>query len=146
MNDRLLVAASAEMLGAAAKAFELTLEYLKVREQFDRPIGSFQALQHIAVDEFINVEIAKSFVYRACASMDVGLEDSALAAAVKASTSGGALSVTKNAIQLHGGIGYADEHDIGLYLKRVAALAAQYGNQAAQTGRYAQLTGIEAVA
>ncbi len=146
MNDRLLVAASAEMLGAAAKAFELTLEYLKVREQFDRPIGSFQALQHIAVDEFINVEIAKSFVYRACASMDVGLEDSALAAAVKASTSGGALSVTKNAIQLHGGIGYADEHDIGLYLKRVAALAAQYGNQAVQTGRYAQLTGIEAVA
>ncbi len=145
INDRLIVATSAELLGAATKAFEITVEYLKVREQFDRPIGSFQALQHIAVDEFINVEIAKSFVYRVCASMDFGQEDSAMAAAVKASTSGGALSVAKNAIQLHGGIGYTDEHDIGLYLKRVAALAAQYGNQAAQIDRYAQLTNAVAV-
>ena len=145
LQDLTLLGLGAGLLGIMETALDMSVEYMKIRNQFDRPIGSFQALQHIVVDEFINVEIAKSFVYRVCASMDFGQEDSAMAAAVKASTSGGALSVAKNAIQLHGGIGYTDEHDIGLYLKRVAALAAQYGNQATQIDRYAQLTNAVAV-
>ena len=142
MNDRLLLGTGAELAGVMSKALDITLEYLKMREQFDRPIGSFQALQHRAVNEFINVELVRSFVFQVANAEDTGRASPELAAAVKAKSAGAALSLTKSAIQLHGGIGYTDEHDIGLYFKRAIALAAQYGNQAQQRARYARLSGL----
>ncbi len=143
IHDRMLLGLGAELLGVMEQALDTTLEYLKVREQFDRPIGSFQALQHRAVNEYVEVEMTRSLLYQVAAAFDEGRGSSAMAAAVKAKASGAGLAVTKAAIQMHGAIGFTDEHDIGLYLKRAMALSAAYGNEAAQRGRYARFAGIE---
>ena len=141
--DSMLIALGAELLGVAGAALSMAVEYIKVREQFDRPIGSFQALQHRAVNDYVDVESTRSLVFQAAEVADAGRGTSAMASAVKAKASSAALSVAKSAIQMHGGIGFTDEHDIGLYLKRAMALSAQYGNEAAHRTRYARLAGIE---
>ncbi len=143
MMDLMLIGLSAELLGVMNRALEIALEYLKVRKQFDRPIGSFQALQHRAVNDYIQVELTRSLLFQVCGAMDGGRGSTVMASAVKARSSGAGLSVTKSAIQMHGAIGFTDEHDIGLYLKRAMALSAHYGNEAAHRGRYARLSGIE---
>ncbi len=142
--DSMLIALGAELLGVAGAALHMAVEYIKVREQFDRPIGSFQALQHRAVNDYVEVETTRSMVFQAAEVADAGRGTSAMASAVKAKASSAALSVAKSAIQMHGGIGFTDEHDIGLYLKRAMALSAQYGNEATHRARYARLVGIEA--
>ncbi len=141
--DRMLLCLSAEMLGVMGQALDVAVEYLKVREQFDRPIGSFQALQHRAVNDYIEVETTRSLLFQAATAWDSGRGDAAMASAVKSKASAATLNVCKSAIQMHGAIGFTDEHDIGLYLKRAMALGAQYGNEAAHRARYARLTGIE---
>ncbi len=140
IHDKMLLGLGAELLGVMEQALDTTVEYLKVREQFDRPIGSFQALQHRAVNNYVEVETTRSLLYQVCAAADDGRGSSAMASAVKAKASGAALSVTKSAIQMHGGIGFTDEHDIGLHLKRAMALSAAYGNEAAHRARYARLS------
>ena len=142
--DSMLIVLGAELLGVADAALNMAIEYIKVREQFDRPIGSFQALQHRAVNDYVEVETTRSMVFQAAEVADSDRGTSAMASAVKAKSSSAALSVTKSAIQMHGGIGFTDEHDIGLYLKRAMALSAQYGNEAIHRARYARLAGIEA--
>ncbi len=139
----MLIALGAELLGVAGAALDMAVAYIKVREQFDRPIGSFQALQHRAVDDYVAVETTRSLVFQACEAADAGRGTPAMALAVKAKASAAALTVAKSAIQMHGGIGFTDEHDIGLYLKRAMALSAQHGNAAAHRARYARLVGIE---
>ncbi len=141
--DSMLIALGAELLGVAGAALDGAVEYIKMREQFDRPIGSFQALQHHAVNDYVEVESTRSLVFQAAEVADAGRGTSAMASAVKAKASSAALTVAKSAIQMHGGIGFTDEHDIGLYLKRAMALSAQYGNEAAHRARYARLAGIE---
>ena len=121
-------------------AQEITLEYLRTRKQFGKLIGSFQALQHKAVDNYIRIEATRSLVFQAAASSDPGHVDSALAAAVKAQASEAAMLVTKSCIQLHGAIGFTDEHDIGLYLKRALLFSTLFGDEAQQRRRYARLT------
>jgi alkylation response protein AidB-like acyl-CoA dehydrogenase len=146
--DRATVALSAELLGLATRAFELTLEYLKTRVQFGVPIGSFQALQHRAARLYIELELAKSAVRAAAARVDAP-EDSAsgrqslprMASLAKARCSGVALHVTTEAIQMHGGIGVTDEHDIGLYLKRARAAELTFGDAAWHRERWARLAG-----
>ncbi len=142
MLDHLLIVTSAELLGVMGQALDMTLEYMRTREQFGKPIGSFQALQHHAVDRFVDVELTHSLLYEVCKSSDQGRENPALAAALKAKAAETAMAVCKSAIQLHGAVAYADEHDAGLYLKRAMTLAAHYGNAAQQHARYARLTGI----
>jgi alkylation response protein AidB-like acyl-CoA dehydrogenase len=141
MHDILLIGVSADLLGVMERALDITLDYLRVREQFGRPIGSFQALQHMAVDDHIEIELTRSLLYQVCAAIDEDRGNRAMAAAVKARAAKAGLAVTKSTIQLHGAIGFTDEHDIGLYLRRAMALAPQYGNQSAQTARYAALAG-----
>lgn len=139
--DHATIIASAELLGAAERALELTLDYLRTRAQFGRPIGSFQALQHRAVDMFIQKELCVSAL---AAALD-GAERSdprrraILAARVKARTSGAAVEICRKCIQLHGAMGFTDECDIGLYLKRALSLSAWLGNAPAQRRRYAAL-------
>lgn len=117
---------SAEMLGGARTALALTIAYLKERVQFDRPIGSFQALQHRIVDCTIAVELLHSAVL--AASRDPSLRNVAL---VKSTANEAYVKVAKEAIQLHGGIGVTDECDIGLFLKR-----AMVASQTLGTTRY----------
>lgn len=140
LTDLALIALSAELLGVMEGAQELTFEYLRVRKQFGKPIGSFQALQHKAVDIYIKTETVRSLLYQVAAANDPYRIDPKLAVAVKAKASEDALVVTQTCIQLHGAIGFTDEHDIGLYLKRAMLLSSLFGNAAAQRRRYIELT------
>jgi alkylation response protein AidB-like acyl-CoA dehydrogenase len=140
LTDLALIALSAELLGVMEGAQELTFEYLRVRKQFGKPIGSFQALQHKAVDIYIKTETVRSLLYQVAAANDPYRIDPELAVAVKAKASEDALVVTQTCIQLHGAIGFTDEHDIGLYLKRAMLLSSLFGNAAAQRRRYIELT------
>ncbi|HWS75991.1 MAG TPA: acyl-CoA dehydrogenase family protein, partial [Quisquiliibacterium sp.] len=140
--DEARLAASAELVGLMSRAFEITVAYLKVREQFGRPIGSFQALQHRAVDLLGLVEISRAVLRQSAASFDADDDPDARARAAsqaKARASDAALKVAKGCIQLHGGIGYTDEHDIGLFLKRAMVLAAWLGGAAEHRERYGRL-------
>jgi alkylation response protein AidB-like acyl-CoA dehydrogenase len=138
LYDLSLVALSAELLGVMAAAHDMTLDYLRTRKQFGRPIGSFQALQHRAVDNCILIESTRSLLYQICERGDA--ISSSLAAALKAQASSAALTVTKSVIQLHGAIGFTEEYDAGLYLKRAMWLSAQLGNEALQRRRFEALS------
>jgi len=140
LRDLLAMTTGAALVGVSAVALDMTLDYIKYRQQFGKALGSFQALQHRVADCFVDIELNRSLVYRVAASYDAGQGHPAMAAAVKARTSRVALAVTRNALQLHGAIGYTDEHDIGLYYKRAIALAALYGNDINQTARFSALT------
>jgi alkylation response protein AidB-like acyl-CoA dehydrogenase len=140
--DALHLTNAAEMLGIMQTAQDITIEYLKIREQFDRPIGAFQALQHRAVDNLVAIEMCRSLIYQAAGAIDThggapGLASAALSRAAK-----NVLDVCKSAIQMHGGIGFTDEHDIGLYLKRAMTLTARYGNAGLHRKRYSEFAGV----
>jgi alkylation response protein AidB-like acyl-CoA dehydrogenase len=139
VNDLALIALSAELLGVMEGAQDMTFAYMRIRKQFGKPIGSFQALQHKAVDIYIKTETTRSLLYQVAAANDPYRVDPAQAVALKAKASADALEVTKACIQLHGGIGFTDEHDIGLYLKRAMLLSSLFGNAAAQRRRYADI-------
>ncbi len=135
----LLVGASAELLGVMGKALDIAVEYSRTRRQFGAPIGSFQALQHRAVDDHVAVEVTRSLLFQVAAALDEGRASPEMLAALKAKASGAALGVTKSAIQMHGAIGFTDEHQIGHYFKRAMALSSRHGNEAAHRARYAAL-------
>ncbi|TNE56745.1 MAG: acyl-CoA dehydrogenase [Alphaproteobacteria bacterium] len=138
--DRAMIGLSAEMLGGAAAVFEMTLEYLKERRQFGQLIGSFQSLQHRAADMFTQLELSKSVVMTAATAMDEGSNEIAsLASLAKAFVSETSNQVTREGIQMHGGIGMTDEHDVGLYLKRSRVAEHTFGSAGYHRDRYARL-------
>ncbi len=140
--DRATVGLCAEMLGSMSEAFERTLGYLKQREQFGVPIGSFQALKHRAAQQFIEIELCRSVVMAAARGVDEGAEDAArLVSLAKARCSDAAILVANEAIQMHGGIGMSEEHDIGLYLKRARVAELTFGDSAFHRDRWARLGG-----
>ena len=117
----------AEMVGLMREVFRVTLDYLKLRKQFGVPIGSFQAIQHRAATLQIEIMSARSLVYEACGGL--GTDREALGAAVaKARVSEVVMHVVKEAVQMHGAIGYTDEHDVSLYFRRAMSLAAAGGD------------------
>ena len=124
---------SAELLGLIERALEITLDYMRVRVQFGRPIGSFQALQHRAVDLWIAQELTRGAVSEALAALDAGATGDArrfVAGRAKSRAGDAALTVCRECIKLHGAIGFTDEHDVGLYLRRALTLSAWLGNAA----------------
>jgi alkylation response protein AidB-like acyl-CoA dehydrogenase len=140
LDELLALGAAVALVGLAAAALDVTLDYVKLRQQFGKPIGSFQVLQHRAVNGFIDIELNRSLIYRVLAAFDAGEHHPAMVAAAKARASRAALQITRDALQMHGAIGYTEEHDIGLYYKRAMALAAQYGGELGHTGRFSALT------
>lgn len=137
--------ASAELCGLAERALEISLDYLKTRVQFGKPIGSFQALQHRAVDLYIQKELAGAVLDQVLETLDRAPDAatrSGLASRLKARCSDAALRVTREAIQLHGAIGFTDDCDIGLYLKRALVLAAWLGNATQHRRRYVALSSV----
>ena len=135
-------AISAEMLGSALQAYEITLDYLKEREQFGSKIGSFQALQHRAAIMFSELELCKSCVIESITSFDEGGNDSErLASLAKAKVGEVFHLISNESVQMHGGIGVTDEYDIGLYLKRARVAEQIFGNSDFHKNRYAELTG-----
>ncbi len=140
--DRACVALAAEMLGGMREAFERTLAYLKEREQFGVKIGSFQALKHRAARLFVAIELGRSVVMAAARALDEGSSEAPkLASLAKAQLSDAFVAVANEAIQMHGGIGMTDEHDIGLFLKRARAAEILFGDAAFHRDRYAALEG-----
>lgn len=131
-------AACAEGLGIMRTALAMTVDYLKTREQFGVKIGTFQVLQHRAVDMFVRTELARGTSILAnlsVANTDVTERHNAVSAAkVELALCG--RFVTQQAIQLHGGIGITDEHDIGLYFKRMHALNTLFGDEDFHVARY----------
>lgn len=132
-------AAVAEGVGLTQRVLDMTVEYLKTREQFDVKIGTFQALQHRAVDMFIEAQLVRSISYKSSVLVDheSAAERRAAVSAAKVQLSVGGKYVTRQAIQLHGGIGCTDEHDIGLYFKRMHVLNTLYGDEEHHVERYA---------
>ena len=141
--DHATLAASAELLGLMDCALAMTLDYLRTRVQFGKPIGSFQALQHRAVDMYIQKELSRATLAAAVALADdpgcTPALRTAAASSAKSRTSQAALAICKEALQMHGAIGYTDEYDLGLYFNRALVLSAWLGNASAHRSRYATL-------
>jgi alkylation response protein AidB-like acyl-CoA dehydrogenase len=137
--DEAALGTAAYLLGLMERAFAMTLDYLRARHQFGRPLGSFQALQHRAADLKIQLSLTRASVEDAAARLDDGagaaLRPSVVSRA-KARAAEAALRVTREAVQLHGAIGYTDEYDIGLYLRKAMVLANQFGSAAYHRARF----------
>jgi alkylation response protein AidB-like acyl-CoA dehydrogenase len=142
MLDRARVCLAAEMLGSAAEAFERTVQYLKDRKQFGVPIGSFQALKHRAAQMFCEVEVTRSAVVAACSALDENTNDAAALAVLAKGKANDTLDLCGNeGVQMHGGIGMTDEHEIGFFMKRARVARATFGDTAFCRDRYAALQG-----
>ena len=135
---------AAEMLGGLQECFERTIAYLKEREQFGVPIGSFQALKHRAANMFCEVELSKSCVLEALTALDEvrdGAEVAKLASLTKAKVGETYNLVSREGIQMHGGIGMTDEFDIGFFIKRAAVSEQTFGDVNYHRNRYGELEG-----
>lgn len=136
------LATAAYLLGMIEAALARTLDYLNARVQFGKPIGSFQALQHRCVDLKLQAVLTRASVEDAARQWDHAPASDAARAAIsraKARASSAAMIVTRQAIQLHGGIGFTDEHDIGLYLRKAMVLAPAFGSAEYHRSLYARL-------
>ena len=140
--DRARICLAAEMLGSLMQVFEVTIDYLKTRVQFDVPIGSFQALQHRAAEVFGEVEMARSVVMEALTAIDENSDNlPILASLAKAKLNDIFFLVSNEGIQMHGGIGMTDECDVGFYLKRSRVASETLGSSRFHRDRYAALKG-----
>ncbi len=113
--------------GIASRTVELAVDYAGERVQFDRPIGSFQAVKHLCADMLVRAEVARAAVDAAAVTIDEGDDRPQVAASAKLLASEAAIANAKSCIQVHGGMGFTWEVDAHLYLKRAAVLATQFG-------------------
>ena len=135
---------SAEMLGSLQECFERTVEYLKERKQFGVAIGSFQALKHRAANMFCEIELSKSCVLEALTALEEQRESeeiAKLASLAKAKVGETFNLVSREGIQMHGGIGMTDEFDIGFFIKRAAVTEQTFGDVNFHRNRYGELEG-----
>ncbi|GGJ62867.1 acyl-CoA dehydrogenase family protein [Streptomyces brasiliensis] len=128
MLDLTRIALAADALGGSGRVLDMSVEYAKVREQFGRPIGSFQAIKHMCANMLVELESSRSAVYYALWAAATGHEDtSVVAPMVKAHCVDAYLSAAGDNIQIHGGIGFTWEHPAHLYLKRAKSSQALLG-------------------
>lgn len=140
----LSLAHSSYLLGAAERAFQMTMEYLGVRKQFGRYIGSFQVLQHRAAEAKIQLALSRAVLEEAVSAVGRGagrseqVRSGARAIARVADT---AMLVARESVQMHGAIGITDEHDIGLYCRKILSIYNQFGTASANRARYIAAVG-----
>jgi alkylation response protein AidB-like acyl-CoA dehydrogenase len=128
LADAAAVLSAADSLGAGERLLEMTVGYVKVREQFGRPLGSFQSVKHKVADMLTTLKGARAATYYAAMALDAGVADATVAASVaKAFTAEGVAALAGEALQAHGGIGFTWEHDLHLYLRRVKVNEMLYG-------------------
>jgi alkylation response protein AidB-like acyl-CoA dehydrogenase len=138
--DRAAVGLAAEALGGAERVLEVSVDYAKQRVQFDRPIGSFQAVKHRLADMLLDVESLRSAVYYAAWAVDRDHPDASLAASMaKAYASDAYRRVSASGIQVHGGIGFTWEHDMHLFFKRAKHDEVAFGDAVWHRERIAQI-------
>src|SRR5215204_1484904 len=134
--------AAAELVGVAAGATTMTVDYLKQRKQFGKLIGEFQVLQHRAAHLYGEIEIARAAALKAAQALDAGDSQAELWVSVaKAKAVASAGLAVQEGVQMHGGIGMTDEHDIGLYMKREAVLGELFGDVYFHRHKVADLSG-----
>lgn len=134
------LAACAEVIGGMAAMLRATQDYTSQRQQFGKPLSSFQVLRHRMADMFIQLELTRSLLLAAAVSIDAGQSDAdKLVSALKARTVKAARFVSQNAIQLHGGIAMTDELNVGHYFKRIAVLESWFGNRDLHLQRFREL-------
>ncbi|MEW6268750.1 MAG: acyl-CoA dehydrogenase family protein [Thermodesulfobacteriota bacterium] len=140
--DTACVAIAAESQGGAERALEMAVEYAKVREQFGRPIGSFQAVKHMAAECFSEIEPSRSLLWYAAWAQQGNPRDASRAAAMAKARLGDVYSrTTDTAVQMHGGIGFTWEHDIHFWFKRARCNEVAFGNPSWHRERVAALSG-----
>jgi alkylation response protein AidB-like acyl-CoA dehydrogenase len=139
--DRLGIAAVVDGVGAASRALAMAVEYAKERRQFDRPIGSFQAVQHLCADMLRAVELARAGAYYACWAADAAdpAERHRAATIAQAFAADELYAVGASLIQVHGGIGFTWEHDAHLFYKRLLTLKERAGGSPGQLEELASL-------
>jgi alkylation response protein AidB-like acyl-CoA dehydrogenase len=143
-RDRAHVSLAAEMVGTARRIFDMALAYAKERTQFDRPIGSFQAIQHKLAEMSLALERATAAVQYGAMTVDAAAPDRAIAChAAKAAAGEAARRILKDGAQIHGGIGYTWEHDLHLYLRRATADEYLLGTTSWHLDRIADLLIVE---
>lgn len=137
--DEAALVTSAYLLGGMERAFAMTLDYLRTRQQFGRIIGTFQALQHKAADVKMQIALTRASIEAAAVTLDEGATGDARRAVVsraKARAAEASMLVNRQCIQLHGGIGYTDQYDVGLYLRKAMVMANQYGSATLHRRRF----------
>jgi alkylation response protein AidB-like acyl-CoA dehydrogenase len=139
--DRARILTAAEMLGMAQQVFDVTLDYLKQRVQFNQVLASFQALQHRMADLFGDLAMTRSAVEGGLEALDSGFGVARAATVAKAEANRVLHTMSREGIQLHGGIGMTDEYDVGFYLKRARVLEAAWGSTGFLKNRFATLAG-----
>ncbi|MCT2558945.1 acyl-CoA/acyl-ACP dehydrogenase [Tsuneonella sp. YG55] len=139
--DRARILTAAEMLGMAQQVFDVTLDYLKQRVQFNQVLASFQALQHRMADLFGDLAMMRSAVEGGLDALDGGYGIPRAACIAKAEANRVLHTMSREGIQLHGGIGMTDEYDVGFYLKRARVLEASWGSSGFLKDRFARLAG-----
>jgi alkylation response protein AidB-like acyl-CoA dehydrogenase len=133
----------AESVGAMDHDFSMALDYAKARTAFGRPIGSFQAVKHLLADTSLELEMSKAIAFAAAEAVGDGRADAAeMASMAKAFVGDGGIDLAQNCFQVFGGIGYTWEHDQHLYLRRLTADAALYGDPAWHRERVCRLGGV----
>lgn len=143
-RNAIYTAVAAEQIGGAARCLDMAVEYAKIRVQFGRPIGSFQAIKHKCVEMLLDIESGRSASHYASAAVASGGADAAEAASIaKAMCSLAFTNAAKENIQIHGGIGYTWEHDAHLYLRRAKTTELMFGTPATHRARLAGLVGIQ---
>lgn len=143
MLDRTLIALAAECLGGIGRVLDIAVDYAKVREQFGRPIGSFQAIKHKCASILVDLESSRSAVYYALWAVSADEPDvSQLASLVKAFCADSYLEAAGETIQILGGIGFTWEHPAHLYLKRAKNTQLSYGSSDFHRQRLADLIGL----
>ena len=138
VRHRAEVAVACDSLGLAEQMLAATVEYVTVRHQFGRPIGSFQAVKHACADMHVAIEVSRRLVSDAVAVLADGGDAANPAAMAKSYACSAAVDVAGKAMQLHGGIGYTWESGIHVYLKRATLNRSLFGSPAAQRKRLAQ--------
>ena len=139
--DACAIGLAAESLGGAERALERAVEYVKVREQFGRAVGSFQAVQHMAAEAAARIEPARALVWYAAWAFDARPKEAPLAASMaKAACCDVYRFVARTAVEMHGGIGFTWENDMHFYLKRSLVNAAAYGDSDWHRERVAELS------
>ena len=140
--DEALTMSASELLGIAREVLDSTLEYLRTRVQYGKAIGTFQAMQHKAVDLYIQQQLCEGVLTEALAALENNECPSRrgqVASRAKARCGDAALRITREAIQMHGAIGFTEEFDLGLYVRRAIVLSAWLGNSDCHRRRFAQL-------
>jgi len=138
--DRGAMAYAAELLGGAQRLLDMSVAYAKDRVQFDKPIGSFQAVKHRLADMLVDVEGMRSAVYYAAWCIAASHPDASVAASTaKAWCSDASKRVAASALQVHGGIGFTWEHDVHLFVKRAQLDQTAFGDAVVHRTRLTQL-------